>query len=199
MIIYKIFNLINGKIYIGQTSKDVSLRIAEHIYGKYLLGKALRKYGIESFSISVIDSAETQEAINEKEKYWISFYGCRVPNGYNLTDGGEGVLGFYPTEEIKNKIRGSTLGNKNHFYGKRHSLESLQKMSKSKKGQGKGKKHTEETKGKIRVAHIGMKCSDEAKKKISKAKKGNKYTLGLKHTAETRIKMSESAKHRKRI
>lgn len=60
MVIYKIENKINGKIYIGLTKKQLSRRIASHIGNPAShLGKALRKYGIESFSIGVIDHADS--------------------------------------------------------------------------------------------------------------------------------------------
>ena len=67
MIIYKIENKINGKIYIGLTTKDLSHRIAEHIReNKSYIQKALDKYGLESFAISIIDYADSIEVLKEK-------------------------------------------------------------------------------------------------------------------------------------
>ena len=82
MIIYRITNNVNGKIYIGQTKKALSQRIAEHIKNnKTPVQKAINKYGLESFTILIIDEADTKEILNEKEKYWIKFLNCKIPNG----------------------------------------------------------------------------------------------------------------------
>ena len=62
MIIYKIQNRVNGKIYIGQTKKDVNQRIATHIReNKFPIAKAMNKYGIESFVIEIIDYSDSRE------------------------------------------------------------------------------------------------------------------------------------------
>ena len=93
--IYKITNLFNGKIYIGQTSQTINQRWKEHLKDsknpKYPLHKAIHKYGIENFKIEEIEACEI-ENLNEREIYWISFYNSyKGSNGYNATLGGEGV------------------------------------------------------------------------------------------------------------
>lgn len=94
MIIYKVTNLINGKVYIGQTQKTLKIRKIKHIYesfegnSKLLFHKALRKYGEDSFSWDIIDYADSQDELNKKEIYWISHYNSFGENGYNLTNGG---------------------------------------------------------------------------------------------------------------
>lgn len=68
MIIYKIENKLNGKIYIGQTKNNLNERIQSHLENKKtLIGRALRKYGIQNFEISVIDYAENKEWLDDKE------------------------------------------------------------------------------------------------------------------------------------
>ena len=95
--IYKITNKINGKIYIGQTNNPTR-RFQEHRakgYGQEeekVLYKAFDKYGIENFSFEIIE--ETKD-YNEREKYWIKFYNCTTPNGYNMSEGGENPPTFY--------------------------------------------------------------------------------------------------------
>jgi group I intron endonuclease len=89
--IYKITNMVNGKIYIGQTT-DWKRRFSEHKargYGQEsnkILYLAFDKYGIENFNFEVIEECENY---NEREKYWIKYYNCILPNGYNMTEGGE--------------------------------------------------------------------------------------------------------------
>jgi group I intron endonuclease len=175
MIIYKIENNINGKIYIGLTTKDLSKRIAGHIAeNKSYIQKALNKYGLQSFTVSVIDSAESREILCEKEKYWIQHYGCKAPNGYNLTDGGDGLIN--PSEIVRNRIAEAVrkLGKnpKFTFEGRKHSEKSKRKTSKSCKktleSPGVRKKMSDAGKAKV--------LSEATKKKISKAKTGKKRT-----------------------
>jgi group I intron endonuclease len=106
VIIYKIENKNNGKIYIGLTTKSINWRTTGHLTEQTYIGKVLRKYGLQSFDISTIDSAEDKIILGDKEKYWIGFYNSHGPNGYNLTDGGEGGSGYKHTEEVKQNMRG---------------------------------------------------------------------------------------------
>ena len=106
--IYKITNTINQKVYIGKTLKTVEKRWQEHIRDsrkrdeeKRPLYSAFKKYGIENFSIEVIEECESS-ILEEREKYWIEFYGS-FKYGYNATTGGDGrpyvdrelVIGLY--------------------------------------------------------------------------------------------------------
>ena len=91
--IYKYQNLINNKIYIGQTI-DIKQRIREHRYEAFnynrdncIFHKALRKYGEDNFSFEILEECSKKE-LNEKEKYWINYYNSEIPNGYNMTSGG---------------------------------------------------------------------------------------------------------------
>lgn len=102
--IYKITNLVNGKIYIGQ-SQDIYRRWTQHKkigkskrgYNNYRnqpLYRALRKYGIHNFSFEIIEICN-QAMVSEREIYWIDYYDCTIYNnkGYNLTHGGESNKG----------------------------------------------------------------------------------------------------------
>ena len=91
--IYKVTNKINGKIYIGQTN-NFEKRKREHLLDKrtnhQAFKRALNKYGFDGFDWEIIDKCETKEEINKKEKYYINYYNSKVPNGYNIANGGEG-------------------------------------------------------------------------------------------------------------
>lgn len=91
--IYKIINNVNQKIYIGKTTRTIEERFKEHCkdYKKRDLEKrplysAMKKYGIENFSIELVEETDNPE---EREKYWIEYYGS-FKNGYNATVGGDG-------------------------------------------------------------------------------------------------------------
>lgn len=103
--IYKIENLTNHKVYIGQ-SKNISQRWIKHrIHGTqsgyndadYPLYRAMRKYGIENFSFSILEECSIEE-LNEKEQYWIKQFNS-YKEGYNQTNGGEGGHPLKLTEE----------------------------------------------------------------------------------------------------
>lgn len=96
-IIYKATNLINKKVYIGQTTRTLEQRRKEHekpSKHNYLFQRAIRKYGKEAFSWQVIDKADDEVALNEKEVAWIAHYRSYKENGYNMTIGGDGVITF---------------------------------------------------------------------------------------------------------
>lgn len=91
--IYQITNLINGKIYIGKTERSVQERWREHIRDSQKeenkhrpLYRAFNKYGIENFSIEIIEETSIPE---EREIFWIE-QKRSFKNGYNATIGGDG-------------------------------------------------------------------------------------------------------------
>lgn len=94
--IYKITNKINQKIYIGQ-SIDIIERWKQHNYKAFnqkeiaynsAIHSAFRKYGVENFSLEILEECTVQE-LDEKEKYWIEKLDSLVPNGYNILKGGQ--------------------------------------------------------------------------------------------------------------
>lgn len=125
MWIYKITNIQNNKVYIGQSIRPIEQRFKRHINDAINnkldthFARAIRKYGKDSFRIETIDTAQTQEELNQKEQYWIQQYDS-VNNGYNETDAiskcGGNTYKSKTNEEmskIKEKIRQTKLGAKN--------------------------------------------------------------------------------------
>ena len=105
--IYKITNQLNQKLYIGLTTKTRPTdRFSQHRYlanhpeqeaSESYLHNAMRKDGINNFSFEIIEECPN-EHLEEREQYWIAYYHTWVGdpqcNGYNLTKGGEGTVGF---------------------------------------------------------------------------------------------------------
>jgi group I intron endonuclease len=125
MWIYKITNIQNNKVYIGQTIRPIEQRFHRHINDALNnildthFARAIRKYGKDNFIIEEIDSAQTQDELNKKEQYWIQYYNS-VEDGYNETDAiskcGGNTYKSKTEEEmevIKEKIRQTKLGSKN--------------------------------------------------------------------------------------
>lgn len=95
--IYKIYNDVNDKLYIGKTVSSIEKRFQEHCYDskkerceKRPLYNAMNKYGIEHFFIELIEECDLKE-LSEKEIYWIGYYNS-YKNGYNATLGGDGKI-----------------------------------------------------------------------------------------------------------
>jgi group I intron endonuclease len=115
-------------------------------------------------------------------------------------------LGKKYSQEI-NKKKG-LLGSKNPFYGKKHSIETKQKISKTQSLKYKGinnpfygKHHSSETREKLRQANLGKKLSNETKQKISNSILCSKNPFyGKHHSEETRkiLSLKASLSHAKR-
>lgn len=94
LFVYKITNKINGKIYVGQTTREPIERFKEHKHADSIIGKAIRKYGAENFIVEILAECENVDELNESEIFWIAELNCKIPNGYNVTDGGSYYWGF---------------------------------------------------------------------------------------------------------
>ena len=110
--IYKITNLVNGKLYIGKTSNSIKERWREHISDsqkerceKRPLYDAFNKYGIDNFQIEKIEEVENDDIACERENYWIeqlrTYIGFEDCNGYNATLGGDSRR-LYDYKELAN-------------------------------------------------------------------------------------------------
>lgn len=84
-IIYKITNLINNKVYIGQTTRTTAKRFKEHKLSKNsVLSRSFKKYGVHNFLFEEICSVLDIHNLNYFEGLFISEYNSIVPNGYNV-------------------------------------------------------------------------------------------------------------------
>lgn len=166
IIIYKTTCLINNKIYIGQHKIRYSSTLDPWYLGS---GKAfqtaLKKYGVENFKREILATCSSQKQANIFERKAI----LELKPEYNIAEGGYGS-GW--TEEAKKEhpeayekrrqaLRLRMSGRNHPMFGKKHTPETRQKISKANKGRNvwnKGK--------------VGLKMSEETKQKISKALKG---------------------------
>lgn len=130
MLIYKATNLVNGKVYIGKTTKTLYQRRIGHLKASKskrsnsIFHKAIRKYGIESFSWEVLGHYENTADLDAAEIQFIESYDSCVA-GYNITRGGGGIVGYRHTEVTKELMGRSTRG-------KKLPKETIQKMKAAK-------------------------------------------------------------------
>lgn len=90
ILIYRIKNNVNNKIYVGQTSKLLKQRLSQHIHNKSNckhLRNAITKYGPDNFYIELITICHTQNIADKLETFFIKEYDSII-NGYNLRSGG---------------------------------------------------------------------------------------------------------------
>lgn len=122
--VYKITNSVNGKSYVGITTRSHLRRFYEHKWnaarisdrGNVAIYRAIRKYGEDSFSIEVLERCD-KEKLNDREEYWIEKLGT-LSRGYNMTKGGDCLIpgeshisyGRPKTEDHKRKISEAHLG-----------------------------------------------------------------------------------------
>ena len=208
--IYKIENLVNGKVYIGQ-AVDIITRWRQHKRDykikNQIIYRAMRKYGFKNFSFEIIMLCE-EDLLNLMEIYYIKQYNSYIhwkdSNGYNMTIGGESTRGRKFTKEVKQKMSRNhpdVSGEKNPMYGRKFTDEHKQKMSIGlkahyKKFGCKKKPVTEETRRNMSVAqkeyfkthsahNKGIPMSEEQKMKLK----------GRVVSEETRQKLSEANKN----
>jgi len=179
--IYIIKNEPNGKVYIGLTTQNYLKRFIQHKSDakrgtKTHLHTAIRKYGIENFSISILESCDIKE-LGNKEQFYISQYNSTDSTmGYNHSIGGEsGKLGTpswakgltKDTSVSLKSISEKQTGKTNSFYGKTHSDENKANWSKNRRGMNHscwGKKKPE-----LAAKNADKAWTEEEKAKISAA------------------------------
>lgn len=131
-IIYKAECSVNGKCYVGQTTRSLETRSREHCVcakeDNSVFRRAIRKYGCDSFAwdvlceIECIDESRLSDMLNIAEVYYISLYNSFIPNGYNSTRGGTMLDRCNLTDEARETISKQTI---NALHSKRMEWELL--------------------------------------------------------------------------
>jgi len=182
--LYKITNILNNKIYIGQSINPQSRWINHQSIARsgkcsQYIHRALHKYGINNFTFQIIDSALNRWQADCLEYNYIVQYNSQE-YGYNIRPGGRTS---FMSQQTRHKMSKAALGSKNHRYGT---------------------KHTDEWKKHMSQLLMGQKFSEEALINMSKAAKIRleKFPhtqpigmIGKKHTSKSIQKMSEAAKN----
>jgi group I intron endonuclease len=165
MYVYLLKNKVNGKAYVGQTTKPLKTRWAAHKCHAlrdqriYALQHAIRKYGPEQFEISILATANSHDELNALEAHHIIAQGTLCPNGYNIRHGGKG----HPiSEETKKKLSQMKKGMPSPLKGRKCSLEQRIQMSLRQRGRSVSLEHRK----KISEAMKGRFVSEKTRQKL---------------------------------
>ena len=180
-IVYRVLCIPSGKSYVGQTIRTLAQRWASH--KRAPLGGAFRnaieKYGPQSFTQSIIDTALNQEELDEKERHWIRTLNTLSPHGYNLEAGGD--TGWSVSPETREKMRQAKLAvaNTPEF------REAASRAGQGNKGKPKSPEH--------------IKAAADATAAVRALRGGSFHThlRGVPRSDETRAKMREAWVRRK--
>lgn len=186
MFVYIITNKINNKKYVGQhAGNDLQQYFARTIWlaqmgyqGKRLLYRTIRKYGPESFEIKPLVIVTSKWEMDLYEIGMIKALELtNTQKGYNITQGGGGSLGVKFGEETRAKMSKAREG-------KKMSEKNRQEFIKRIKGNkfALGRKMTKDNFDKLRACSLGVKRSEEARKRMSEAHKGKSWSP-LQHQA----------------
>ena len=192
------------KGYVGQTTQGYVKRWGLHLRGarspktpayRGVFAKAIRKYGFDAFEHQVLATASSQLELDGLERLWIWALQTKVPNGYNLTTGGDsGTAGHVVTPEVRAVLsaKGKALWadpvyraqhieiNHRLRAGKPQSVETIAKRVAKMIGR---KQYPEQ------VEHRAVKLRGKKRTEEFRAACGARMT-GKKLSAETRLRMS---------
>lgn len=185
--IYITIDHLENKVYIGQHKSNNAMYFGSGKIIQSIIRK--RKHSLEK---RILGYCETKEELNIAEQECIAFFNSFDRRyGYNLSLGGEsGSFGAKWADKSKEKLSQSISGSGNAFYGKKHSFETKQKISKSKKG--KPISFSEQGKANIKNKRIEYNKSEEFRNYLSergKLKTGaNNNRYGIKWSEEQKTK-----------
>lgn len=194
--IYKITSP-TGRVYIGSTNNFVKrMRNYEGMYGvnQRKIYNSIKKYGWDAHTVEIIEEPLLENML-AREAYWGAYYDVLGKNGLNLMLPKIDTTYKTISDETRKKFSDANKGSNNNMYGRKHSKETKEKISRA----NSGRKPNDEVRLKMSISRKRRgKFSEETVMKISKAVSGEKNGMyGKKHTEEARLKMSESRKGRK--
>ena len=213
-IVYLIWNMVNGKKYVGQTIQPLYVRFDQHSRANTVIGNAIRKYGAENFRYGVIKTCSTKTELNAYEKHFIAVLHSKAPYGYNLTDGGDcdyiisdearAIMsakrkGVPKSPEHRAKIKEALSGEKHYFFGHHHTKETRARISASQSGEKHyffGKHHTDKSRSKMSIARRGYSPYKNLIAELDAHKFSYHHLAALLDLSEASVSMKMSGKRK---
>lgn len=129
--VYMTINKINNKKYIGR--KKYANHYKSYLGSGSVIKEEIKKHGRDNFYRTILENCNSEEELNEKEKYWIDYFNATQNNEfYNLANGGIGgdTYSNLPKEQldlIKQKLNHENENNP--MFNKKHTKKTKQKIS----------------------------------------------------------------------
>lgn len=125
--IYSIVNRINGKTYYGKTKRPIERRFSAHVRaarkGKNTALKcAIRKYGVQNFTIKMLCYCRSNETASKEECRLIRLARKIKKPLYNMTEGGDGLVGYQFTAEQRKILSRAMCGRPMTWSKKIHAI-----------------------------------------------------------------------------
>lgn len=185
--VYVISCKITGKRYVGITKKAYTERYTEHLYSARkgeikVLYAAIRKYGEHNFVCMEICTASSWKNACFIEQLLIKEFNCITPNGYNMTAGGEGTVGWSASVEVREV-----------WSKQRAGRVWTDEQNSARSARVKDQWADPEIRRARQESMCNRKWTDEQRANRSKSMKGkpvHKNFAGVSHTAESKAKIS---------
>lgn len=196
MEVYRIINKVTNKCYIGKTTIGYEKRFnkhKEHARNKVnrRLYDSMNHHGINNFKVELLCTCTSLEDMNSKEILAIKQYNSLIPNGYNMTLGGDGGYTLSKWSEDDRKALYKRQAEKRK--GTKRTDEQKSRMSDAQKGKYISPEQREKIAMSLKSRYI--KLSPEEQKKLVQPLLDSSYTrLGATHTEKTKKLMSKAKK-----
>jgi len=218
--VYLIIDQKHNKVYIGQKKGKVEDSLDYYGSGARIRNiiKSRGVYLLNKIILGVCYNKQELKGCEKECKYFFDAWNPLV--GYNIAvnDNGGDNFTYHPDKEkYKKNLSISCIGEKNGFYGRKHTNETKEKIGKA----NTNRKFTEESKKKMGDSHKGRKHTEESKKKMRDSQKGkvskfkgktyeemygvekaknlkeqkSKARIGIARSEDTKRKISESRKY----
>ena len=135
MLVYLITNLVNSKRYVGATTRTLRQRFQEHVRGsrrercRQVIQCAIKKHGVENFTIIKLQDCETLEELERLETFWIRELHTLVEqHGYNIARSHRTMLGRHHTDDVKRRLSEMNSGPRHPMWGRCQTSEAREKI-----------------------------------------------------------------------
>lgn len=201
MEVYRVVNMITGKSYIGKTTVGYLKRMRKHELNALnkvnrRLYDSMNHHGFSCFIVGVLSEHTSIDELNKAEISAIEEFNSLIPNGYNMTLGGDGgyTLSKWSTERRENLYKQQALTRT----GVKRTTEQRERMSQAQQGKIISVEQREQVSKKLSDRYIVM--SDEDKLKVVKSLMESDYSRkGTTHTPKSKQLMSEAHKGKSHI
>lgn len=215
--VYHIRNLVDGKVYIGSSTRCAKARISEHRYSllhgrhpnRHLQG-AWNKWGHDNFIFEIIEAVDDPTQMLAREQFHMGRTQAHDPRfGYNLAPQAGNCRGVKHGAEVRahmSAVQRARIAANPDLLARmaeaaRKGHETLRQMAKEGRHPALGYRHTEKAKASMTEKRLGRsypgrKLSPEHIEALRKANLGHTHNLGRKHSAESRAHMSTASRGR---